>query len=469
MSTPAHVALLAWFPITLVIFTLLRMRLAVLTTLLGAAMFLPENTAIELRGFPDLDKHSIGVLCAFFGILFVDRSALRISYGLRLPTFFFGLLVICAFLTVLTNGDRVVEAESDGLRLYDAVSMVAYDLLLVGLPFMIAANLIRSTEELAAAMSLMIMAGIVYSLPALIESRFSPQVHLWLYGFHPNDFYKSWRLGGYRPMVCMQTGLALAIFMLTALLAAMTALKGRRNPFGFPAELVIGYLLIVLVLCRSLGTLIYAAAFTPMFVLRTRALALVVLLMAVFILVYPALRASGIFPTERLVATAESFSPDRAQSLEFRFDNEDVLLLKAAERPLFGWGGFNRNRVFDPQTGRDMTITDGFWIIQLGQRGWIGLAIVLGLLLLPVVYCCRHIARVPTAGDRGLVLGVALIIVVRCVDMLPNGWFSVLPIYFAGALQGTMSALILGQHSKEAPPPEATLASAEPLEKAHHL
>ena len=49
---------------------------------------------------------------------------------------------------------------------------------------------------------------------------------------------------------------------------------------------------------------------------------------------------------------------DRAGSVQFRLDNENMLAKKAMQQPLFGWGGWNRARVFD-ESGNDLTVTDG--------------------------------------------------------------------------------------------------------------
>ena len=80
-------------------------------------------------------------------------------------------------------------------------------------------------------------------------------------------------------------------------------------------------------------------------------------------------------------------SDDRARSLEFRFINEDRLLGRASERPLAGWGRFGRNRVYDEEGGYDVSVTDGRWIIVLGQFGILGFIAEFGLLT------CGHIRR----------------------------------------------------------------------------
>jgi hypothetical protein len=83
------------------------------------------------------------------------------------------------------------------------------------------------------------------------------------------------------------------------------------------------------------------------------------------------------------VAWAKSaVGEDRAQSLRFRFKNEDILAGKALRRAMWGWGRFGRSRVFD-ENGKDISTTDGLWIITLGQSGIVGLAAVTAIFLVP--------------------------------------------------------------------------------------
>lgn len=432
----AQLALLGWLPLSVLVFRIARPSIAIPLLMIAPAMFLPEDTVFEMKGLPDLDKHTIGVGCVAFNLLFRRVTLIALRPELRVPAGFFALLVGGAVLTAATNLDPLPILGEKALRPYDGLSMAADDVLRIGFPFLIGCVTVRSIGALRTMLMVLAAAGVGYSLLALYEARMSPQLHAMVYGMHQNEVSKSYRLGGFRPMVFMQTGLALAIFMLSTVMAAATLARSRMNVFRLPGIFVFAYLVVVLVLCRSLGTLVYAAAFLPILFLPRQKLSLALILLALGTGSYPLLRATNVMPTEAIVSSAERVSPDRAQSLGFRFRNEDVLLRKALQRPLFGWGGFGRNRVFDPSTLRDLTITDGFWIIQFGQRGWVGLVAILGLILIPVVRAARLASRLPDKGDAALLSGLALIVVVRFVDMLPNGWYDVHVMFFAGVLTG---------------------------------
>jgi len=91
-----------------------------------------------------------------------------------------------------------------------------------------------------------------------------------------------------------------------------------------------------------------------------------------------------------LTQAAAAINPDRAMSLRFRMANEDILLDRAMRRPVLGWGGWGRARVRDSQ-GRDISVTDGLWIIALGNHGLLGLCALSAALLFPVIGLFRRI------------------------------------------------------------------------------
>jgi hypothetical protein len=156
--------------------------------------------------------------------------------------------------------------------------------------------------------------------------------------------------------------------------------------------------------------------------------------LAAIVLVYPMLRGVDLIPTERLVSIAEMVDESRAGSLQYRFDNEDMLLQRANERPLFGWGSWGRNRVFD-DAGRDISTTDGAWIITIGSYGWIGYLAQFGLLsgvLLLLVFQRRSYEISSVTAILMLVLAASLI------DLLPNSFLSPIVLLMAGALWGRL-------------------------------
>jgi hypothetical protein len=120
-------------------------------------------------------------------------------------------------------------------------------------------------------------------------------------------------------------------------------------------------------------------------------------------------------------------NPERAQSLEFRIDNEDMLVRKALERPWLGWGRWGRSRVYDEE-GRDLSVTDGLWIIVLGTGGVLALVAMTLFLSAPTVILLR---RVPVAclSDPRLAgpLALTTALLLWQVDEILNGM--IVPVY----------------------------------------
>ena len=110
---------------------------------------------------------------------------------------------------------------------------------------------------------------------------------------------------------------------------------------------ITAYLSVVLILCKSLGTLIYGAVLVPLVRLtRPRLQLRVAMILAILAVAYPLLRAADLVPTNYMVEAARSISDDRADSLQFRFDHEKQMLQRASQRFLFGWGRWGRSRIY---------------------------------------------------------------------------------------------------------------------------
>jgi hypothetical protein len=121
------------------------------------------------------------------------------------------------------------------------------------------------------------------------------------------------------------------------------------------------------------------------------------------------------------------------RSLEFRLDNEDLLLDRANQRALFGWGRWGRGRVWTDDGG-DLSTADGEWIIVFGANGWVGYLGRFGLLTLPVILLAfrGRIDRMLVSASLGLVL------VANLIDLIPNSGLSTVTWLMAGAIVGRL-------------------------------
>ena len=455
-GTFAYLVLLSWVPISIVAFLLMRPERAAIFVILGALLILPEGAQFKIPYVPPLTKQNIPYLCVLAGALL--RCPKRV---LRLPKERWFLLLALALLfgpigTVLTNEDVLrygtyKHVVLRGLNLKDGLYTGADQFLHAALPMFLGLSLFRTAKDLRALLAGIAIAGLLYVPLALVEMRMSPQFHNWVYGYQQHSFLQTMRWGGYRPMVFMSHGLALARFFLVGMLGALIVSVERRTILGIPTKLGAGILLVTPVFCKSTGAIVFAMLGLLVVLAgtaRLRQTAAVVL--ACVVLLYPVLRAADVFPVGKMLTAAGMVDADRQQSLLFRFENEDALLAKARERIVFGWGEFNRSAIFDDMA-RPFSVTDGHWIVMFGIAGAVGFAAAFGMVLAPVFVAGRRLRRIANKKDRLLVSGTSFLIALIALDFIPNALWADYPYLLGGALLAVTRALALApRHAQRA-------------------
>src|SRR5262249_44908933 len=107
----------------------------------------------------------------------------------------------------------------------------------------------------------------------------------------------------------------------------------------------------------------------------------------------------------------------------------------------FGWGRWGRSRVYDEESGKDLTVTDGRWIITIGQFGLLGFLAEFGLLALPVFYAGSALRFAGSPREMVALTALALIVSINIVDLLPNASVSPWTWLLSGALLGRAESL----------------------------
>lgn len=436
----AYLALLIWPFVMVVLFRRLSLERALIWSVLGAYLLLPPApfAALKVPGLPALDKMSLPAVVAYLIVTLMLKRSVPLLPKNLLARILMMLFIIAPFGTVMTNPEWIPVAQRPslpGLKLYDALSIIAYQGFVV-LTFALARSLLASAAALREILIALMVGGLAYTVPMLIEIRLSPQLNVWIYGFFQHSFEQMMRQGGYRPIVFLAHGLWVAFFAMTAVLAAASLARYSQGDTRRRLLLATGYLFVVLVLCKSIGALLYAVAFLPLILISDQKwLIRFASVMVVLALVYPVLRANGHIPADQLVEYFARFSADRAQSLQYRFHNEAILVEHAYRKPWFGWGGYERSLLQDAVTGRTYTVPDGRWVIVFGMYGWSGYIAEFGLLALPVLLLLRESwrQRLPLAAPIG-----AMVIIhgVNMIDMLPNATLTPLSWLLAGAMLG---------------------------------
>jgi hypothetical protein len=300
-------------------------------------------------------------------------------------------------------------------------------------PFFLARRWLVTAKDHARLLTAIVSIGLFYSLLVLVEIRLSPQMHNWVYGFFPHSFLQHVRGGSFRPLVFLSHGLELGFFLFMTVIAAFVLSRhesGRKRTLMVLAGL---WMLGVLLISSNTGAAMLALLFGPLVLfVRTRTQITVSAVTAVIFLAYPALRQADLVPVNGFTNLVSYISEERSKSFSFRLQNEDALLDRALEKPVFGWGPWARGQIFN-ERGDMISVPDGIWIIVLGDRGWVGYLCFFGLLAAPLWYLRRTVRRKAVSPATA---GLAVMAAGNLIYMIPNSTVSPLSALVFGALAG---------------------------------
>ncbi len=384
-SPQAQFILLIWPLVVGFLFVRYPNQRAVIVSFVIAWLFLPHRTAFMFLGLPDYQRVSATCYSIFLATFIFDSQ--------RFQSFKFGWLDIpmliwcfCPFPSSLVNG----------LGAYDGVSQTLTQVVAWGFPYYLGRIYLNNLAGLRQMAIAIFTGGLIYIPLCFFELVMSPQLHRLAYGYHPRaDFSQNIRYGGYRPTVFMAHGLEVGVWMLAASLIGVWLWQAGvlKRFWNLPMMLIVPVLLTTFVLVKSTGAWgLFALGIIIMFSAKWLRSGILLWLLLGIIILYLVMGVSGGFHGDGIVSfVSETLNPERAQSLEFRFDNEEILGDRAREQMIWGWGGWGRNRVFEyNRMGEleDISVTDSLWIIAFGNRGVIGLLGLFGTFLLPVVIFC---------------------------------------------------------------------------------
>ena len=374
MTILVPLALWGWIPVVVAIFAFLPPRKAVITTFILAWLFLPVY-AYNISGLPNYTKVTATCVGTILGVVCYDTQRL-ISF--KFHCFDIPLLIWCCL--------PIASSLSNGLGLYDGFSTALNYFTLWGLPFFIGRmyfNTLGGLRELAIGI---FIGGLVYIPFCLYEIRMSPQLHNIVYGVHQHSFGQTVRFGGYRPMVFMEHGLAVGLWMAASFLVGiwLKISSALKTKWILAIKLLLALLFGTTVFCKSLGSIVLLViGMLVLLSLKWLRNFLPIFGLLIIAPVYITIRCADVWSGAELIQLVERYiSSDRARSLQFRIDNEEALKRKALQRPLFGWGGWDRSTVY---INERRLVADSLWIKALGKNGLLGLITLTLFLLLPVL------------------------------------------------------------------------------------
>ncbi len=434
MTSLVPITLFGWIFAVMMFFALMPARRAVLVSFIGAVLFLPQ-ASISLPGLPDITKISVTSFSVLLAVTMFDTTRLL---RFRVSWIDFPMLAWCIA--------PLPAAIVNGLGAYDGAAASLSEVLNWGIPYLIGRIYFNDLKSLRALAIGILVGGLVYVPLCLIEVRLSPQLHRWVYGYHQHSFQQTLRFGGYRPMVFMQHGLMVGMWMASASLIGVWLWKngGLRRLYGVPMALLVPAQLATTFLCKSAAAIaLLIGGLSLLFVNQWTRVSILVVCLAAIPPLYVTARVNGYWSGEQLITLAERIDMERAESLSTRFESETMLAEKAMQRPAFGWGRWGRWRIYDDY-GRDITTSDSLWIIALGETGLVGVTALLALFALPVLLVLRRVPasqwHLPTAAPLA---ALTMVVALYAMDNLINAMLN--PVYVL-ALGGISGYFVLSRH-----------------------
>jgi hypothetical protein len=430
MNPSVAVALYAFVPLVAVLFAYLPASRAALASYLVGWLFLPVVDT-EVFGFFDLSKGTAVPLIVFAAMLAFDSQRV---FRFRLSLVDLPVAVFCLV--------PMASSVSNDLGTHDAFAAPMYQTIRWGLPYFTGRVYFSSVQGFQQIARGVLAGALIYVPLCLWEIRMSPQLHATLYGSHQHNFDQTLRGGGYRPMVFLDHGLMLGLWMGAASLIGLVLWRSGtlKKIGGIPVSLAVPVLVVTFVLCKSFGALVlFLIGMLVLWSARGWRSSLPMALLVCIPPAYVATRTVVGWSGSNLTALVAEVDQDRAQSLAFRMEAEEALRVKAAEQPLLGWGGFGRSfvRRFEDVRRSDTVVTDSLWIIVFGKYGFVGLAALLSSFLVPIVVLWRRCPpRTWWRPDAACAWALATVLTLYALDSLVNAMVN--PLYFviAGAVGG---------------------------------
>jgi hypothetical protein len=400
-----------------------------------SSILLPAAYALfDLPLLPELDRDVLTVLTILI-ILFINKQKNPIFKSGGWGAIFIAYILTIIVSSIINSDELLVEGVYlNASKPYDALSNVVI-FVVSFMPFILGRNFLNNPKDTEFIFKTMTILALVYTIPMAYEIRLSPQLHSMFYGYFPFDFMQQIRSGGFRPVVFIGHGLTLAFWYSTCLIAALVLYKNKikvNRYFGF---MMLVYLTAILVLCKTVSAIVYLLfAFLLMYLFKIKKQLILTLVLVLVVFVYPFNAATQFVKNSDVLEFVRGYSDERGDSLQTRFENEERLMERALERPLFGWAGWGRSRVY--RWGKDITVTDGQWIMQFGVYGALGFVFYYMMLVYPIILAIKNYRFITDEKQKSLYVGLAIILAVGIFDSIPNTGMMPIHLLLAGALLG---------------------------------
>lgn len=431
MTPLVPIVMFGWILVAILLFTSLSPPKAVVSTVVFGFLLLPMAT-YDLPVIPEYNKAmaiAIGLLLG--GAL----SGSKNDYPIRWEACDVLMMVYCFACPIITSLDN-------GLGLYNGLSDLVKNYLSWGVVYWAGRRYFTNPASIRAITWGIMIGGLLYVPLVFFEVRMSPKLNVMIYGFFPHSFAQHIRYGGYRPIVFMQHGLMVALWMAASSIVTFSLwwTKKVTKVWGIPILVVFFALVVATLLCKSgNGWFFLIAGLVISLYYATKKNTKGFKWLLIFIPVYIGLRLSGIVSLTNVQNVAgRFFDVERIDSLTWRLLQEDLFGQRALLRPLFGWGGFNRGWPVNPETGQQvLAMVDSLWVILFSGNGFLGLV----SLFLAIGIGPWRVMKAYRRPDYGNVeeysvdaVALALVVTFFLLDSLLNAMVSPVYILASGAL-----------------------------------
>ena len=432
MTPLVPIMLFGWVPFSIFLFSILKPHQAVLVAVIGGTLFLPMTGYDFPSIIPPFTKGtSIAIGLVLGGRISRKRRKAQFHWKLiDLP-----MLLWCTI--------PLATSLSNNLGWYEGVSGLWNTTMVWGVPYFAGRIYFDSMEKLQDLCRALVIGGLIYIPLCLYEIRMSPQLSNMVYGFFPHIFAQQRRYGGFRPVVFMQHGLMVSLWMATTTTAAFWLWRSgfMKSVKGLSMSLFVPLFILTTILCKSVnGWFAMLLGFASYFLYKSCTSIRPFQVLLLIIPFYIALRISGVLAGSTIENFASQFVDiSRLQSLELRLHEEDLFIQKMLQRPLLGWGRIGRARQVSSTTGEKIGIPiDALWLIVVSLKGMFGLgSLFLGMLIGPW-RALRYLAKKSKMIGRYSIfpLLLSLIVMMFLIDSLMNGMINQVYIVISGALSG---------------------------------
>jgi O-antigen ligase len=416
------IVMFGWIPLILAAFRFLPARRAVLGGFLIGWLFLPI-AQYPIAGLPDYTK-----LSAVCGVVLAGAALFDFRRFLALRPAWIDAPVLLFCLSPFAS------SISNDLGLHDGLSAVFAQALRWGAPYLLGRLYFSGVDPLGELACAIFGGALVYAPLVLVEVWRGPVLHELVFGYAQPMTDSIPRFGGLRPIVFMESSLMLAVWMAAG---AVIGLWLWRSHARMPPRWLLPLAIAATLLMRSVNGWFMLALGTALLfltaMLRTK---IVVTAVIGLILVFLAVRTLGVWSGRQVVTVVSAvINPVRAESLAFRFKNEQIIGDNARRRPILGWGRQARP-FYNIRTGRP-AVPDSLWIAVFAESGLMGLVGFMALLLSPVVRFLRLYAATDwTLPEVAPAAALAVVLILYTIDLLFNAFANPVFMLAAGGLAG---------------------------------